>query len=102
MAGTTVFEVIAVDRGDDYIAQAHGLDGAGQVTGFFDIQWVGAAMRHITERTAAGADIAHDHEGGRALAEAFVQIGAGGLLADGMQALVTQDVFEFLDLGAVA
>ena len=40
-------------------------------------------MRDITETAAARAFVAHNHKGGRALAETFRQIGAGGFFADG-------------------
>ena len=46
------------------------------------IQRVRAAGGHIAERTAPGADLAHDHHSGVALGPAFTNIGAGGLFAD--------------------
>ncbi len=51
---------------------------------------------HGAEAAAAGADVAQDHEGGRAvLAPALVDVRAAGLLADGMEA---QAVHELADL----
>src|SRR2546422_2339577 len=37
------------------------------------------------EAAAARADVSQDHEGGRAIAPAFVDVGAAGFLADGVQ-----------------
>ena len=41
-------------------------------------------MANIAKWAAACAFIAHDHEGGGALAETFPDIGAGGFFADGV------------------
>src|SRR5690606_29685562 len=54
---------------------------------------------------APRADVAHDHEGRRALAETFVDVGAGGFLAHRMQLVLAQrvlDLVDALDLGARA
>jgi len=50
----------------------------------------------VAERTTTGADVAHDHEGRRALAEAFADVRAGGLFADRVQFLAAQDFFDFV------
>src|SRR5262245_24390957 len=55
------------------------------------------AVRDVAERAAARADVAEDHEGRRALAEAFGDVRAGRLLADGVQLLRAQDVLDLVE-----
>ena len=43
------------------------------------------ARLHVAEAAAAGADVAEDHEGRRAALPALADVGAVGLLADGVQ-----------------
>ena len=45
-------------------------------------------MAHIAERAAARADVAHDHERGRAVAEAFADVRTRGFFADAVQFLL--------------
>ena len=92
--GAAVLEVVAVHAGDHHIAQAQGRNGLGQVGGFGLIEWVWAAVAHVTERAAPGALVTHDHEGGRAIAEALTNVGAGGLLTDGVQLVGAQNRFD--------
>jgi hypothetical protein len=61
------------------------------------------AVADVAERAAAGADVAEDHEGGRAAAEAFADVGAGGFLADGVQLAFAQHGLDLAEApGAVA
>src|SRR5690606_29932306 len=53
-----------------------------------------AAMGHVAERAAPGADLAQDHEGRGAVAEAFVDVRAAGFLAHGDQAVGAQLFLE--------
>src|SRR5690606_35734395 len=62
----------------------------------------GAPVRHVAEGAAARAEIAEDHERGRALAEALPDVGAARLLADGVQALLAQDALHGPEALAVA
>ena len=87
VARAAVRQVVAVDRGDHGVAQAHHRHRLGHVLGLLR---VGAGRRpaggHGAEAAAAGADVTQDHEGGRAvLAPALVDVGAAGLLAHGME-----------------
>ena len=43
----------------------------------------------VAEGTRPRAGVAHDHHGGVALRPAFADVGAGGFLADGRQAVLT-------------
>ena len=83
MACAAVAQIIAVHAGDHDIAQPQGCDRACQVVRLIQIQWVGPPVAHIAKRAAAGALVAHDHEGGSPFAKALANIGAGRLFADG-------------------
>jgi hypothetical protein len=92
VAGTAVAQIVAVHAGDHHVFELELGNGFGQVVGLVHIQRVGAAMAHIAKRAAAGALVAHDHEGGRALAKAFADVGAAGFFAHGDQLVLAQDL----------
>ncbi|MNT08669.1 hypothetical protein D3C72_1434170 [compost metagenome] len=100
VAGAAVAQVVAVHRGDDHVRQLHRGDGAREVLGFFGVQRVGAAMAHITERAAARALVAHDHERGGALAEALADVRARGFFADRVQIVFAQDALDVVEARA--
>lgn len=58
-------------------------------------------MAHVAEGAAAGADVAQDHEGGGAPAEAFADVGAGGLFAHGVQLLFPQQLLDLAEAAGV-
>jgi hypothetical protein len=72
-------------------------DGLGQVGRLVGVQRVGPAVADVAERAAPGADVAHDHEGGRALAEALADVRAGGFFAHGVQLVLAQDVLDLVE-----
>ena len=96
--GAAVAQIVAVYRGDNDVAQIHGGHAGGEVLWFFGVERVGAAVADVAEGAAAGADVAHNHEGGGAAAEAFADIGAGGFFAHGVHFLIAQDIFDFKKL----
>lgn len=49
---------------------------------------------HRTETAAAGADISHDHECGRTGAPALALVGTARLIADRVQTVGGQDLFD--------
>src|SRR2546428_4960513 len=51
-------------------------------------------VRDVAERAAPRADIAEDHEGRGALAEALGDVRAGGFLAHRVQFLLAQDALD--------
>ena len=61
----------------------------------FWVERVGAAVADVAEGAAAGADVAHNHKGGGAAAEAFADIGAAGFFAHGVHFLIAQDILNF-------
>jgi hypothetical protein len=54
---------------------------------------------HVTKRAAAGALVAHDHEGGGAFAKAFADVGATGFFAYGDQIIGPQNILDFVKPG---
>ena len=95
--GTTVAQVVAVDAGDHHVVEAHRRDGLGEVGRLIGVEGLGAAVADVAEGAAAGADVTHDHEGGRALAEAFVDVRARGFFADGVQLVLAQGVLDLVE-----
>ena len=53
-------------------------------------------MADITKWTASRAFVAHDHEGGRAFAKTFADIGATGFFAHCHQFVGAQNIFDFV------
>src|ERR1700674_331406 len=51
-------------------------------------------VQRVAERAAARADVAHDHEGRRALAEAFANVRTGRFFAHGVQIGFAQDLLD--------
>ena len=95
MLCAAVAQVVPVHGGDDDVFQLHGGHGFGQVFRLVFIQLVGAAVPHVAEGAAAGADVAHNHEGGGTVAEAFADVGARGFFAHGVHFLAAQNIFDF-------
>ena len=99
MLRPTIVKVVAVDRGDDHMLEAKRLDRMGDAARLEHIKRIGPPGRDVAEGTAAGADLAHDHHGGVALAPAFADIGAARLFADRHQPVRLQDVARGLVTG---
>ena len=57
-------------------------------------------MGHGAVATVPGADVAQNHESGRAVLPAFADVGAMGLFADRMQAQLTHQVLEAYIVGS--
>ncbi len=94
MAGAAVAEIIAIHRRDDQILQPHHGHRFGDVLRLLVVQRLRAPVGDIAEGTAARAQIAHDHEGCRSVAEALGEIRTRGLLADGVQPLLAKQVLD--------
>ena len=85
--GALVGQVVAVDGGDDGVAQAHARDRARDARGLERVVPGRLAGLDVAEAAAARARVAEDHERGGAALPALADVGAGGLLADGVQVL---------------
>src|ERR1700733_3380366 len=92
--GALVGEVVAVDRGDDGVAQSHARDRARDAGGLERVVPGGLAGLDVAEATAARAGVAEDHERGGASLPALADVRAGGLLADGVQVLIANQLRE--------
>ena len=77
--------IVTVDRGHDDVLEAHGLHSAGDALRLAPIQRAGAARLDRAESAGAGAGVAQDHEGGRAMAPALPNVRAACLLAHRVQ-----------------
>ena len=85
--GAAVGQVVAGHPGDGGVPQAHRLHALGDPARFVAVQRGGLAGVDLAEVAAAGAHLTADQEGGLAVFPAFVDVGAAGLLAHGVQAL---------------
>src|SRR5438552_3616294 len=95
--GAAVAQVVAVDAGDDDVAQTELGDGLRQMTGLVRIRRERTAVRHIAEGAAPRADVAEDHEGRGAFAEAFGDVRARRFFAHRVQLLPPQDVLDLVE-----
>ena len=95
MLGTPIAEIIAIHAGDHDIAKLQRSDGLGKIDRLMDVKRIWPPMANITKWATACAFIAHDHEGGGALAEALPDIWAGGFFADCVQIVFAQNIFDF-------
>ena len=53
-------------------------------------------MANIAERTAAGALVTHDHEGGSTFTKALTNVGARRFFTDRDELVLAQDVLDFI------
>ena len=90
----TVGQVVAGHPGDGGIPQAHRLHAFGHPSWFVAVQADGLAGVDLAEVTTTGAHLTADQEGGLAVFPAFVDVGTAGLLADGVQTLAPDQVFQ--------
>ena len=61
------------------------------------VERLGPAVGDVAERAAARAQVAQDHEGRGALAEALADVRAGGFLAHRVQLLLAQDLLDLVE-----
>ena len=85
--GALVGQVVAVDRGDDRVAQAHARDRARHARRLERVVPGRLAGLDVAEAAAARAGVAEDHERRRAALPALADVRAGRLLADRVQVL---------------
>ena len=90
--GAAVGQLVAVDGGDDDVAEVHGGDGVGDACGFIVVWRGGSACFDVTEAAGAGAGVAEDHDGGDAGRPALAHVGALGFLTDGVEVVVVDQV----------
>ena len=84
MLSPAIPQIIPIDTRNHDILQAHGSNRFSQIRRLLRIQRLWPTMSHVTERAAPSTDIAHDHEGCRALTKTFMNIRARGFFANRM------------------
>ena len=95
--GAAIGLIVAIDAGDDGIAEAHAGDGFGDAQRFFFIRRADRlARRNCTETACAGANITQNHESGGAVLPAFAHVGAARGFADGVEIESAHGAFEIL------
>ena len=97
MLRAAVAQVVAVHARDHHVGELHRGDGLAEVARLVGVQRLRPAVGHVAERAAARAQVAHDHERGGAVPEALADVGAGGLLADGVELRVAQDPLDLVE-----
>ena len=89
-----VGQVVAIDAGDDRMAEPHLRHRAGDAQRLERVVEGRLAGLDVAEAAAARAGVAEDHERRRAALPAVADVRAGGLLADRVQALVADHPVE--------
>ena len=101
MMGAAIGEFVAIDGSDDDVAAIEGDGHAGYVFGLVGIDlklhFERVGLGDGTKAAAARAEVAENHEGGRAAIEAFVDVGAAGGFADRMEVETPEIGFEMGD-----
>src|SRR5262249_48179376 len=92
MRRAAVAEIVTVDRGDDHVLEPELRRRLRDPQRFRRVERPGKAGLDVAECTSAGADIAHDHEGGVFALPALADIGAARLLADRVQSVRAHDL----------
>src|SRR5690606_36972447 len=86
VAGAAVGQIVAVDGRQHDVFQAHELDGARRVLDLVRVEPAARVARvDGAELTRARADLAHEHDRGRAVRPALADVRAHRLLADGRE-----------------
>src|SRR6185503_11721224 len=94
VARAAVAQVVAIDARDHDVLQLHRGDGLAQVARLLRVQRLRPAVRHVAEGAAARAQVPHDHESGRAVPEAFADVGARGFLAHRVQVRLAKRLLD--------
>jgi hypothetical protein len=99
--GAAVGEFIAVDAGEDNIAEIHALCLPGDVFGFQRIgqkgSLAGIGLGDAAKAAATGTKVAKNHEGGGAAGEALVEVGTAGAFANRVKVQRAEFALEFRD-----
>ncbi len=96
-----VRQVVAIDRGQHHVFEPHELDRARHVLRLLGIE-PAARIAGIdrTEAAGAGANRAHQHDGGGAGVPALADVRALRLLADRAQPVLAHDLLDRTECGA--
>ena len=86
--------IVAIDRRDDRVLQRHLLDRLADAARLVDVERGRLAVRDRAVGAGARADVAEDHEGGRAVVPALADVRAVRVLADGVELEVAHDAAQ--------
>ena len=89
-----VGQVVAIDRRDDGVAQAHRLHRFGDAHRLVEVERGRPAVLHGAVGAGARAHVAEDHEGGGAVVPALADVRAVRVLADRVELQVAHDALE--------
>ena len=92
--GAEVREIVAIDRGEDHVAELHAGAGLGDACGFSRVKLGGPPVGDGAVGTVPCADVTQDHEGGGAVFPALADVWAAGLLADGVEVELPHQLLE--------
>ncbi len=95
-------KIVASHRSDDDMLEAQPMRRFGHALGLVKLQRLGRPARDRAKAAWARADVAHDHERGRAPRVAFGPIGAAAVFADRLEVEFAQQVVReevFVALG---
>ena len=95
LAGAAVLQVVAVDRGDDHVPEAHLGHGDGQVFRLQGIDRVGLARLDVAKRAGPRAGVAEDHHRRMTAFPAFADVRTRCLLANRMQVVAAHEAPGF-------
>ena len=93
-ARPTVGQVVAGDAGHDDVLEAQSAERLGDPARLVVVEPGRPAGLDRAEATGPGAGVAQDHDRGGALVPALPDVGAAGLLADGVEAKAAEEPLE--------
>ena len=85
LAGAAIGQIVAIDRSDDDVLEPQLRGGFGDMLGLGRVDRARHPGLDVAERAGAGADVAQDHHRRVLLGPALADVGAGGLLAHGVE-----------------
>jgi hypothetical protein len=91
MMRAAIGKIVAIDRRYDNVLKLEACHSATDPSRLVEIEMRWPPGRDVAESAGARADVAHDHHGCVPLLPALSDIRAGGLFANGMQAVFAHD-----------
>ena len=92
--GAAIREIVAIDRRDHGVAQAHRFDRVRDARRLRHVELARPPVRDGAVRACAGADVAQDHERRRSVVPALPDVGAARFLADGVELQLLHEPLE--------
>src|SRR2546427_259574 len=99
-AGPAIFQVVAVDRGDDRMLEAELGDRVRDTQRLTEVELGRPARRDRAKPAGARADVAEDHERRRLAIPAVEDVGTACLFAHRVQPAALDDLLELFEVAA--